>query len=153
MPSEVTIKNIAEGNFSITLASLANNAGRASASIDNSSNDYPAALVAVNIKSGASTPTAGKAYFVYLLRDTGTLSDDGWDGTDSAFTPENSPVLGSIRVTATASKDFVAIFDTSILGPLGPTWGIGVFNKSGQAISSSESDHDYHYTYYVPEQQ
>lgn len=157
MVSEIQTKDISEANFSISLApggvGLANNTGRSSAKITNT-NNYPAALVNFRIKSGSVAPTAGKAYFIYLLRDTGTIATDGWGGTDASFTPENAPVIGSIRVTGTANKNFYGDFDTAEAeGPLGPEWGVAVYNKSGQSISNTEGDHAYTYVYYIPEQQ
>lgn len=150
MVSEIRTKDGSENSISITLASLANNAGRCSASISNST-DQPAAIVSLKITSGSSAPNAGAVYRVYLLRDTGTLADDGWAGSDAAFTPLNAPLLGTIEVTASASTAFYGIFDTSPLGPLGPTWGIAIYNASGQALDSTEGNHAKYYFYYVPE--
>ena len=137
MANEIRTKNIAEAAITITLASLANAASRASLALDNSTTDYPAALISLDIQSGTSAPTAGAVYEVYLLRDVGTIADDGWGGTDAAITIENAPLLGTIVVTATASKHFYGIFDTAPLGPLGPTWGIAVKNVSGQALNAA----------------
>ena len=152
MPNEITIKDISSANFTITLASLADAAGRQSDMITNS-NDYPAALVGLKITSGASAPTNGTPYLIYLLRDIGTVVDDGAGSSDAAITIENAPLLGSIRVTNDASKAFYGIFDTWRLGPLGPTWGIAVVNESGQALNSTEGNHVKEYVYYIPEQQ
>lgn len=153
MANEIPTKDIAEGSFTITLASLANNAGRSSASISNSS-DYPAAIVSLKIRSGGTTPTADTVYQVYLLRDTGTIASDGWGGSDAAFTPLNAVLMGTIKVTADINTDFYgADFDTSDFGPLGPTWGIAIYNASGQALNATEGNHAKHYIYYVPEVQ
>jgi len=155
MANEIITKDIAEASFTITMApsgvGLANGSGRSSASVSNS-NDYPAALVSINIMSGLVAPTAGYGYFIYLLRDTGTVADDGWGGSDASYTHVNAPLLGSIIVTANASTDFAKVFDTAPLGPLGPTWGIAIVNSSGQSIHSTEANHDTYYNYYVPEQ-
>ena len=153
MASEIKLKDIARATFTITLASLATNSARASASVDNSVTDYPAAIVNLKITSGATAPTAGALYEVYLLRYDGVIGTDGWTGIDAAITIENAPLLGTIVVTATASKAFYAEFDTSVLGALGRTWGIAVKNASGQALDATEANHIKGYSYYVPEVQ
>lgn len=151
MANQINTKNIASAGFTITLASLANGSARQSTIIDNSSTDYPAAIVYLKIKSGASGPTAGSVYEVYLIRGDGTIRDDGAGASDAAITIENAPMLGTIVVTNTANKLFYGVFDTSSLGVLGPEWGIAVKNSSGQALSTTEGDHDYNYVGYVPE--
>jgi hypothetical protein len=141
-----------EGTFTITVASLANGAGRSSAKITNSG-EFPAAIITVKLTSGTTAPTLNRTYKVYLLRDAGTLATDGWGGTDAAFTPENAKVIGQIKVTATASKAFYIDIDTSDFGPLGPEWGIAIYNDSGQALHSTAGNHSAHYRYYYPEVQ
>ena len=152
MANEIRTKDVSEAAFTPTTASLAAGSGRSSAAITNS-NDQPAALISVKVTSGASAPTAGGCYTVYLLRDTGTIADDGWGGSDAAFTPQNAPILGTITVTNDASTAFYGIFPTEKLGPLGPTFGIAIVNDTDQAISSTEGDHAEYYNYYVPEVQ
>ena len=152
MANEIRTKDVAEAAFTTTTASLAAAAGRSSAAITNS-NDQPAALISVKVTSGGSAPTAGGCYTVYLLRDLGTLADDGWGGTDAAFTPVNAPIIGTIVVTNDAATAFYGIFDTAPFGPLGPTFGIAIVNNTDQAISTTEGDHVEYYNYYVPEVQ
>lgn len=152
MANEIRTKDIAAAGFTITLASLANGSARQSTLITNS-NDYPAALIHLKLKSNASAPTAGALYEVYLIRSDGAIADDGAGASDAAITIENAPLLGTIVVTATTNKLFYGVFDTAPLGPLGPTWGIAVKNSSGQALNATEGDMDYNYSYYVPEVQ
>lgn len=152
MANEIRTKVIASAGFTITLASLANGSARQSTLISNSSN-YPAALVHLKIKSGAAAPTAGTVYEVYLLRSDGTIADDGAGASDAAITIENAPLLGTIVVTATTAKNFYGVFDTAPLGPLGSSWGIAVKNSTGNALDSTEGNHDYNYVYYTPEVQ
>ena len=153
MASEIKLKNITEATFTITLASLATASARQSTLLDNSTNDYPAALVFLKITSGAAAPTVGTLYEVYLLRKGSTIGDDAAGATDAAITIENAPLLGTIVVTATAAKAFYGVFDTASLGPLGPSFGIAVKNSSGQALSATEGDHYKGYILYVPEVQ
>lgn len=150
---QINTKNIASAGFTITLASLANGSARQSTLVDNSSTDYPAALVLMKISSGASGPTAGTVYEIYLIRGDGTIRDDNAGATDAAITIENAPLLGTMVLTNSTNKNFYGIFDTAPLGPLGPEWGIAVKNSSGQSLHGTEGNHDYNYVYYVPEVQ
>lgn len=157
MANEIRTKNIAKATFTLTLASLANGSARQSTIIDNSSNDYPAALIYLKIKSGGTAPTAGKVYEVYLIRGNDPSSSDyrsdGAGASDAAITIENAVLLGAIVVTNTANKVFYGEFDTAPFGPLGPEWGIAIKNNSGQALHATEGDHYKGYSYYVSEVQ
>ena len=156
MASEIRTKPIAKATFTLTLASLANAAARQSTMIANS-NNMPAAIVTLKIKSGGVAPTVGTVYEVYLLRGddaaSSTYRSDGAGASDAAITIENAQLLGSIVVTATAAKNFYGDFDTLPLGPLGPEWGIAVKNATGQSLDSTEGNHLKGYVYYVPEAQ
>ena len=152
MANEIRLKPITPASFTITLASLANAAARQSTLVSNS-NNYPAALINLKIVSGGSAPTAGSVYEIYLLRSDGTVADDAAGASDAAITIENAPLLGVIVTTATTAKAFYSVLDTSRLGPLGPTWGIALKNMTGNALSATEGDHAYRYSYYVPEVQ
>lgn len=153
MANEIKTKNIASAGFTITLASLADGSARQSTILDNSTNDYPAALVYLKLKSNGSAPTAGKVYEIYLLRSDATIREDGAGTTDAAITIENATLIGTIVVTASTNKLFYGIFDTLCAGVLGPEWGIAIKNNSGQALHATEGDMDYNYVYYVPEVQ
>jgi len=152
MPNEIRTKDIASAGFTITLASLATGSARQSTMVTNT-NDYPAALVYMQISSGGVAPTAGTLYEIYLLRSDGTIADDAAGASDAAITIENAPLLGTIIVTATADKKFYGVFDTALLGPLGSSWGIAVKNSSGQSLDATGVDHDANYSYYLPEVQ
>lgn len=157
MPNQINTKNIAKATFIITLASLANGSARQSTMIDNSTTDYPAAIVSLKIKSGGTGPTAGAVYEVYLLRgddpSSSTYRTDGAGASDAAITIENAQLLGTIVVTNSTNKVFYGEFDTAPLGPLGPEWGIAIKNASGQTLHATEGDHFKGYAYYVPEVQ
>ncbi len=157
MPSEIRTKPITKATFTCTLLSLAAAAARQSTMIANS-NNYPAAIVTLRIKSGAAAPTAGKLYEVYLIRGddpaSSTYRSDNAGASDAAITIENAQLLGTIVVTNTASKNFYGEFDTAFLGPLGPEWGIAIKNATDQALSAgAEGDFLKGYVYYVPEAQ
>ena len=142
--------------MTITLAQLANAAARQSDLLDNSTTDYPAAWVYCSIASGATTPTAGAVYEAYLLRGNAapaskTYADDNAGTGDASITIENAPLLGNVVVTATTTKRFYGAFDTSTLGPLGPSWGIAIKNSSGGSIHATAGSTEVSYAYYVPE--
>jgi hypothetical protein len=152
MASEIRTKMIASAAFTITLDSLASGSARQSTLLSNS-NNYPAANIYVCLQSGASAPVAGALYEVYLIRSDGTITDDGAGASDAAITIENSPLLGTIVVTASTNKSFYGVFDTSSFGPLGSTWGIAIKNGTSQALHASVSTNAVRYSYYVPEAQ
>lgn len=155
MANEIRIKNIAKATFTMTLASLANGSARQSTLIDNSTNDYPAAIVYLKIQSGGVAPTADSVYEVYLIRgddpSSSTYRTDGAGASDAAITIQNATLLGVIKVTANANTNFYGEFDTEPAGKLGPEWGIAVKNTSGQALNATEGNHLKGYVYYVPE--
>lgn len=154
MANEIRLKNIAKATFTLTLASLANGSGRQSTLIDNSSNDYPQAMVFLKIRSSGTGPTAGAVYEVYLIRgddpSSSTYRTDGAGASDAAITIENATLLGTIVVTNSTNKDFYGEF---LAQNLGPEWGIAVRNASGQALNATEGNHYKGYVYLVPEVQ
>ena len=153
MANEVRTKLDAEADFTITLASLANGSARQSTMVVNSLL-RPAALIYLRIPSGAAAPTAGTTYEVYLLRGDGNgtpYRTDNAGASDAAITLENAQLLGTMAVTATASKNFYGDFDTWPLGPLGNNWGIAVKNNSGQALNATGGNFYARYTLYLPE--
>lgn len=150
MANEIRTKTVSTNVLTITLSNLTNGSARQSTLLSNSSN-YPAALVTAKMQSGVGAPTAGSIYEVYLLRSDGTTADDNAGASDAAITIENSPLLGTMVLTATANKNFYGIYDTAVLGPLGTTWGIAVKNSSGQTTSLTSGNLIIQASYYVPE--
>jgi hypothetical protein len=150
MPNEIQLKNLTQASFTITLGSLASATSRQSTMIDNSTTQYPGALVYAQIKSGTA-PTSGTVYEVFLIRGdaSATHRTDNAGASDAAITIENAPLLGVIVVTNSANKIFYGEFDTSFLGALGAEWGIAVRNSSGQTLNAS--GHQVVYTPYIPE--
>ena len=154
MANDVKIAEQALANFTITLASLASGSAEQSTMITNTSPSYPAALVMLIIESGTA-PTAGQVYEVYLLRAdaAGTYRTDGAGASDAAISIVNAQLLGTITVTNNGNTKFYGDFDTAILGPLGPSWGIAIKNQSGQSLNSTEGNHTKEYIYYNPQVQ
>ena len=144
----------AAANFTISLASLAANAGRQSTLISNTGLK-PAAKISITIKTGAVAPTSGQAYDVFLLRanadSSPTYVTDGAGASDAALTRQNAQLLGSIVVTATSAALFYGDFDTTPLGPLGPKWGILIKNNTGQTADTTEGNFVKTYEYFYPQ--
>lgn len=158
MPSAILAETGTVTALTITLASLAasTTAGRQSTMVDNSANKYPSAIVYVKITSGTA-PTAGGIYEIFLLRGddpaSSTYRTDGAGASDAALTIENAQLLGTLVVTNTLNKAFCAEFDTSVLGPLGPEWGIAVRNNTSQALNATAGNHFVKYLGIFPEAQ
>jgi hypothetical protein len=142
----VTDNLSADAAFTITLASLATSAtgvGQQSTLISNASGSYSSAMIYVQVEVGTS-PTANTPIYVYLIRDNGDATthivDDGAGATNAGITIVNAPLLGVLTCPATTTNAvYQACFDTSILGPLGPKWGIAIVNSTGAALASSGS--------------
>lgn len=143
MPSEIrsTFKTIVTPT--ITLASLANNAGRVSAIIDNTTTRAPMAMVFVRVTTGGTAPTANTPVRVYLIRHSndGTLdlADNGLGSTDAALSvePTSAEALGSIIVTATTNATYTKSF---LAYDLPPDFNIAVWNATGQALNATASN-------------
>lgn len=127
-----------------TITSLANNAQRASAAIDNTSNLYLDALVQVKVKSAAASTSATGTVNVYAL---GT-ADGGTDYTDNVTTgdatvtltaPPNAVLIGVINVVANAVTYVGGPFSVAqgFGGVLPDHWAIVVENKSGATLDAS----------------
>lgn len=130
-----------------TLASLADGSGRAATAVDNSTNKMISADVRVKIKTGASGVSATGYVGVYLIRsEDGTDYDDAFAGSDAAYTPKNAELLGIMEANANATT-YHKVFDLRKLGiTLPKKWSIGVLNKTGAALDSTEGSHEIKYT-------
>jgi len=130
----------------ITLNSLANGAGRGSNSIDNSSALAPEADIYVKIKTGASGVSATGYVDIYLIKsEDGTNYDDGFGGSDAAFTPKNVSYIGTISANANATT-YQRVFNTLGLGGLPRKFCIGIVNNTGAAFDSTAGNHAVTYT-------
>ena len=148
MPTSILDKFGTSTAFTITLNSLANftgTNGRQSTMIDNSSAKAHAALIHVKVTNNAAVaPTANSTIDVYLIRankhsspdvidDTAGASDATWPGDSSAGI--NAEFLGSLVNGSGGTSDVLQ--KTFLAEYLGPSWGIAVINRSGQALHSS----------------
>ena len=133
--------------ITVTLASLTSGSSRQSAVVDNSTNQFIDALVAVNIKSGASNTAANGyvAIYAYGTADGGTDYTDGATGSDAAFTPTsptNLRLVGIINVVANAVTYKGGPFSVAAAfgGSLPQKWGIVVSNQSGGTLDATEGN-------------
>ena len=129
----------------ISLASIANGAGRICDVIDNTSVRAREGFVFFQYKTGASAPTAGAPVRLYLVRrsndGTNDISDDGLGTADAAVStePAQAECIGSIIVTATANATFRKAFP---IRDLPPKFGIVPWNATGQTGSTTGGDYD-----------
>jgi hypothetical protein len=139
-----SIKNAYESTdtMTITLASLASGAGRAGTAIDNTTNKDLLAKVFVKVKTGGSGVSSTGYVSVWLIGSAdGTNYDDGFAGTDAAYTPVNARLLGYLSTTANATT-YSKTFNLEDQGlELPQKFSIGIYNNSGAALDSSASNH------------
>lgn len=134
--------------ITVTLASLANAAARASTAVDNTSNLFLDALVTVKVKSGAASVSANGFVNIYAYGsvDGGSSYPEAITGTDAALTlvsPTNLRLIGTINVVANAtSYESEPMSVANAFGGVLPDhWGIVVENQSGAALDSTEGNH------------
>ncbi len=127
-----------------TITSLVNGNARASTAVDNTTNLFLDALVAVKVKSNASgTGAAGYVnVYAYGTADGGTTYTQSATGTDAGITltvPPNARLIGTINVVANAVTYNGGPFAVSgaFGGVLPDHWGIIVENQSGATLDAS----------------
>jgi hypothetical protein len=152
--------------ITITLASLANNTGRESTVVDNSSNDYLDAELNLDIKMGAAAPI-GEVYVLLSSTIDGTKFSAPATGADAALTPamiafldqmmpgQKLPGTGLIFIgkmfcrglaaAATVNDNFGGSIAAIYGGNLPVKWGIVVVNCTGQALDATEGNHTKQY--------
>jgi len=130
--------------LTITLASLANNAWRESAAVDNTANKYTDALLGGKIMTG-TTPTVNTTIEVYLYGSyDGTAYTAGASGTDAVYTADGEELLFAvaqiIQVDATSDQQYV-FGPISVAAAFGGTmpskWGVVVKNASAVALNAT----------------
>lgn len=142
MPSQALAKYGTIVKPTITLASLANGAGRVSAIVDNTVVRAPMAMIFVKVTTGGTAPTGGTPIRVYLIRhsnDTTDLADNGLGSADAAVAaePTNGEVLGSIVVSVSTNTTYIKTF---IAYDLSPDFNIAIWNATGQALNATASN-------------
>ena len=127
----------------ITLTSLANNAGRICAVVDNTTTRAPAAQVYLRATTGGTAPTVNTPIKLYLIRrsndGTTDLADSGLGTADAAVStePTNAEQVGSIIVTAATNTTYIKSF---LVYDLSAKYSFVVWNATGQALNATASN-------------
>lgn len=140
MANEILDKYKTAVEPTISLASIANNAGRICALVDNSATRAGRILLGIKVKLG-TTPVAGNTVRVYLIRQTtaGTVVKGGGGALGDADAgvsaePLDAPVVASFYVDGTANKSFSEVVE--VVSP-GPKFSFVVWNSSGDALNAT----------------
>jgi hypothetical protein len=125
--------------------------------VDNATARYQDLLIYVKLKTDTTTaPDADAICEVYLLRgDADATSEhitDGAGASDAAMTVLNAPLVGVVRTKSSPAAGDVLYGEFLVHRP-GPKWGVAIVNRSGQALSSTGSDHWVRYVGLNPEVQ
>lgn len=134
--------------FTITIASLANNAARESTVVDNTTDLFNDVLVLIKIKSAAAS-TAATGYaniYAYATVDNGTTYSDNCTGSNAAVTlvvPPNLRLIGIMNIVADSVtyKSPVMSVAAAFGGVMPQKWGIVIENKSGATFDATAGNH------------
>jgi hypothetical protein len=142
--------------ITVTLASLASSstAGRSCAAVDNGTNLFDDALVTIAVKTSASALANDKACYIYVYGSEDGTAYDGSsaeaEGTNVAVTfdsPTNlkGPVVLACPASSVTYKTTFSV--ASMFGGVMPRkWGFVLQNYTGQALDSTEGNHQKTYT-------
>ena len=130
--------------LTFVLASLADDAWRASTAVDNATTTkYLDALVGGSFQTGA-TPVADTSLDLYLYAAIdASLYTGGASGTDGVYTADGEQFqffdMASVVVDATANTDYVwgpySVRD--IMGELPSKWGVVAHNQTGFVLHAT----------------
>lgn len=131
--------------LTISLASLANAAGRESTAVDNSSNLFSDVLLMIKSRS-ASSGTSSAGYlliYAYGSVDGGTSYSGNASGSDAAITPINMNIIGRVDMTANSTdyKSPIMSIAAAFGGVMPARWGIVVVNNTGATLDSTGGNH------------
>jgi hypothetical protein len=132
--------------MTITLASLADGSARQSAEVDNTSNLFFSAVVAVKIKTHATDTDANGNVKVYAYGNVNDVRDDSAGASDAAISVVNAVHLGTIVANVDATT-YIKTFHLASVWPFGlpSKWGIIVYNDIGAALDSTGGNHSVTY--------
>jgi hypothetical protein len=135
-----------------TLASLANNAAREAAAIDNSAARFLDAMIYGKLKLQAGSPSNDFQANIYFYASAdGSNYTDNASGSDAALTMRVPTNFFGAFIVATPDAGaltykFVIPSVASYFGGVLPyKWGIVVENKTGIALSATPGDHSVAY--------
>lgn len=124
----------------ITLASLANAAGRAGTAITNSNNDI-ASDIFVQIKTGAAGVSSTGYFGVYLLRSPNGINwDDNFGGIDANWTPVEAILLRNFTANANATSYYATLDTQEANLTLPQKYAIGIYNGTGAALDATAAN-------------
>lgn len=145
--SAILAKFLAVVEPTITLASLANGAGRVCTEIDNTAVKATRGKVALLFKTGSVAPTVNSLVKVYLVKNTngGTNIQEGQGpgaaigAVDAAVAtePTNAELVGSSAVSAATATSYTIV--AKVTDP-GPKFSLVVWNAVGQTLSTTAGD-------------
>lgn len=124
----------------ISLASVADGAGRISAVIDNSATKATRGKIGVRITCGA-TPTANKVLKVYVIEQSAAVNNVKGGGgalgdVDAAVAtePVNAHLIGVIASSGTANETLAELFDYEFPAP---KFSLLIWNATGGALNAT----------------
>jgi hypothetical protein len=130
----------AEVEPTVSLASIANGAGRISALIDNTTVRAARGILAVKVKTGTS-PTVNTAVRYYLIRQSAATSvvkggGGGLGDSDAGVSaePTLAPVVGSIIVSSSSNVSYSELFTVN---EPGEKFSIVVWNATGASLNAT----------------
>ena len=145
--------------LTITLASLANNAGangRQSVQVVDTTPSIP--LVRVHAKvTTTGSPGAGNLIEFYVARSDGTLLDGGTGTGDAAFgsSPVDTYEKSELELVHTqpVSNSAATYISSFLIREPGPRWALVVVNGTATALDASAGNHSVTYETITPEVQ
>jgi len=144
----VTVKGLlgTDTTLTITLASLANGAGRSAAQYDGGTNFPIKGWISVKMSPGIS-PVAGNLFELYLAYSDGQSAENVTDGSDTDYgittsdgplstKPINVQSIGAIAMSGSTSphRKVIPIFD------LPQKWSLVAWNSTGDTLSTTAGD-------------
>ncbi len=134
--------------ITVTINSLAHDAERESAAVDNAANGFVDALVQVQIATNTGADSTGdKSVYIYAYgtSDNGTTYSANASGSDAAFGTDpqqlnNCHLIGTLYAPTQNKiyKSDLMSVATAFGGLLPQRWGIIVHNRTGQTLKSSD---------------
>lgn len=157
MPNELKDKFAGSSALTISLGSLADDGGRQSTLVDNTTARYQDLLIYVKLTTNTTTaPDGDSTCELYLLRgDADATTEhvtDGAGASDAALTVVNAPLVGVVRTKSTPAAGDILYGEFLVHRP-GPKWGVAVVNRTGQSLSATGGDHWVRYVGLNPEVQ
>lgn len=144
MAGDIRAKYDTQSTLTCAAASTATAHGRLSASTTNTI-DLDALMV-VKFKESNAAPSGNKQVLIYGIGsiDGGTVITDGYafGDADTAVLPVTAPVLKGIGSIAQNTQYTVGPFSVAagFGGSLPSTWGILIFNDTGQSFESTAAN-------------